>query len=45
MITITLILTLIACYGAFAFFIFGIALAKKQAETKEEIWRQFYEKE
>lgn len=45
MITITLIFTLIACYGALAFLILGIALAKKQAETQEEIWRQFYEKE
>ena len=45
MITITLIFTLIAFYGAFAFFILGIALAKKQAENQEEIWRQFYEKE
>ena len=45
MITVTLILTLIACYGAFAFLILGIVITKKQAETQEEIWRQFYEKE
>lgn len=43
MITVTLILTLIACYGAFAFLIIGIVITKKQTEDKLKILEQYYE--
>ena len=43
MITVTLILTMIACYGALAFFIFGIVITKKQTEDKLKMLEQYYE--
>lgn len=43
MIIVTLIFTLIACYGAFPFLILGIVITKKQTEEKLKILEQYYE--
>lgn len=42
MITVTLILTLIACYGALTFLILGIVITKKQTEEKLKMLEQYY---
>ena len=42
MITTTLLITMLACYGALAFLILGIVITKKQTEEKRKMWEQYY---